>query len=152
MRLIGNHLTQLDFTNFPGDAVDSDLNEADADEGFQGPRWQLSFDATWRRGPLSVNYGFTYFSETLRDSNTATRNDPFLFPPEFTRHPRLFTHDAQVRYEIGDQYQVYVGVNNFTDQEPSIGETFFPVSAVGRFVYAGFRADLGGFSDLNPFN
>lgn len=151
MRLIGNHLVQLDFINFPGEPVDSDLNEADADEGFQGPRWQLSFDATWRRGPLSVNYGFTYFSKTLRDSNTAIQNDPFLFAPEFIRHPRLLTHDAQVRYEIGDSYQVYVGVNNFTDQEPSIGETFFPVSAVGRFVYAGFKADFGGLSDLNPF-
>ncbi len=152
MRLIGNHLTQLDFVNFPGDAVDSDLGEADADEGFQAPRWQLSFDATWRRGPLSVNYGFTYFSRTLRNSDTATRNDPLIYAPEFIRHSRLFTHDAQVRYEIGDSYQIYAGVNNLTDQEPDVGEIFFPVGAVGRYVYAGFTANLGGFSDLNPFD
>ncbi len=151
MRLVGNHLRKLDFINFPGDDVDSDLGESDADEGFRGPRWQLSFDATWRRGPLSANYGFTYFSRTLRASDTATRNDPTIYPPEFIRHRRLFTHDAQVRYDISDQFQVYVGANNIFDQEPDVGETFFPVSAVGRYVYAGFQANLGGFSDLNPF-
>ena len=151
MRLIGNHLTKLDFINFPGDDIDSDLNESDADEGFRGPRWQLSFDATWQRGPLSANYGFTYFARTLRTSNTTLANDPTVFAPEFIKHSSLFTHDAQVRYDVGDSIQLYVGANNIFDQEPDIGETFFPVSAIGRYVYGGFRMNFGGFSDLNPF-
>lgn len=142
IRLIGNRLRKLDFINFPGDAVDEDLGEEDA------PKWQLNFDATWQRGPLSFNYGFTYFSKTLRDSDTATANDPNIFAPEFIRHPALFTHDFQARYELSEQFQVYAGVNNFTDQEPSVGRTFYPVSAVGRFFYAGFRADFASLGDL----
>ncbi len=148
MRLIGNRLRKLNFINFPGDDVDEDLGEGDPN---QAPKWQLSFDTTWSRGPLSVNYGFTYFSQTLRTSDTSLANDPDIFAPEFIRFKALFTHDVQARYEISDQYQVYVGMNNFTDQEPAIGETFYPVSAVGRFVYAGFRADFASLGDLNPF-
>jgi outer membrane receptor protein involved in Fe transport len=147
-RLIGSRLRRLNFINFPGGDIDERLGESDPNPA---PKWQLSFDAAWRRGSFSFNYGFTYFSRTLRPSDTELRNDPAIFAPEYVYFPARFTHDIQLRYEIGETYQVYVGVDNLADQEPAIGETFYPVGAVGRFVYAGFRMDFGAVGDLNPF-
>ena len=47
------------------------------------------------------------------------------------------THDIQARYGFANGVSVYGGIDNFTDQEPDIGMTFYPVSAVGRFWYVG---------------
>ena len=52
----------------------------------------------------------------------------------------------QLRWTTDDAMSFYFGVNNLFDQEPDVGLTFYPVSALGRFYYAGIRitgADLG---------
>jgi hypothetical protein len=42
-----------------------------------------------------------------------------------------------VRFAFDNGVAVYGGVNNLTNQEPDLGEDFYPVSAVGRFWYLG---------------
>lgn len=52
-------------------------------------------------------------------------------------------HDLQISYDIELRYQVYGGVTNLFDQQPDIAAGFgYPVSAVGRSMYVGFRVKL----------
>ena len=41
--------------------------------------------------------------------------------------------------------QFYAGVNNVFGQKPDIGTNTYPVSSVGRFVYAGVKVSLPKF-------
>gem|GEM_PF-5345155 len=36
----------------------------------------------------------------------------------------------------------YLGINNLTDEKPETGEEFYPVSAVGRYIFAGLNFRL----------
>jgi outer membrane receptor protein involved in Fe transport len=113
------------------------------------PEWQATFDLTWERGPLSVNYGFQWFDETQRISNRNLNGDSDLpggdrdfIPAEFYYFDSKLTHDVHVRYQINDGVSIFGGVNNLTDERTAIDEIFHPVSPVGRALYLGFRADF----------
>ncbi|MGK0223930.1 MAG: iron complex outermembrane receptor protein, partial [Limisphaerales bacterium] len=41
-----------------------------------------------------------------------------------------------------DQLSAYAGINNITDEQPDVGSISYPVSAVGRYLYAGVRFAL----------
>ena len=53
---------------------------------------------------------------------------------EFSAHE---VHDLYARYSLDEGLSLYAGVNNVTDEQPDIGMTYYPVSAIGRFFYAG---------------
>jgi hypothetical protein len=40
------------------------------------------------------------------------------------------------------RFQVYAGINNFTDQKPDLGETLLPTEALGRSFYLGAKVKL----------
>lgn len=141
-RLLGNYLDELTFIATPGADVDDDRGEAFA------PEYQATLDITWMKGPWTINYGFNYFSETLRFSNADIAGDPDIASPENITFDERRTHDFQLAYDIvPDRFRIYAGVNNFTNQLPDFA-TAYPVNPIGRFFYLGVRADLGG---LNPF-
>jgi iron complex outermembrane receptor protein len=131
LRLIGNKLEDLTFINLPGSEPDPELGEEDA------PEWQMNFDLTWQLGSLLVNYGFNYFDETYRYTFQERRANPDIVADEYRKYDARFTHDIQARYRLQNGLAVYGGVNNLTDQEPDIGQTFYPVSALGRYWYLG---------------
>ena len=130
-RVIGNKLEELTYINLPGSEPDVDLAEEDA------PEWQVNFDVTWAWHSLLVNYGLNYFDETSRFDIEERRADPDIAASEYLDYDARLTQDLQVRYEFGNGVALYGGIDNLTDQEPDIGETFYPVSAVGRFWYLG---------------
>ena len=141
-RLIGNYLDELTFISTPGADLDDDRGE------IRAPEYQATLDITWVRGPLTVNYGFNYFSETLRFSNADIAGDPDLASPENITFDERRTHDVQIAYDIiPERFRLYAGVNNIGDQKPDFA-TAYPVNPIGRFFYLGVRADLGA---LNPF-
>jgi iron complex outermembrane recepter protein len=139
--LVGNYLDELTFIATPGG------NVIDSTGTVNAPEWQLNFDLNWTIEQLSFTYGFNYFSETLRFSRAQIAADPDIVAPEFLSFSERFTHDMQIAYNINDRFRFYVGVNNLFDQEPDVGATFYPVSAIGRFYYAGVRTSLGGLLD-----
>ena len=57
------------------------------------------------------------------------------------REKRL--HDMHVAYDLQETTRLYAGVNNLTDEEPDIGQVFYPVSAIGRFFYFGLEMQFG---------
>ena len=136
LRLFGNYLHKLTFVPILG-------SEPENDRGTQyAPKWQATLDLTWIMDPVTINYGFNFFSKTLRYSHNTVKGDP-----DIASHANIFynarhTHDARVSWDVSDKrYQFYVGVNNIFNQKPDLA-TYYPVSPLGRFIYAGFKANF----------
>ena len=91
---------------------------------------------------MIVNYGLSYVDETYRYTYQQRAADSDIVARELRKYDARLTHDMQVRYGFDNGIAVYGGVNNLTDQEPDLGETFYPVSAVGRFGFVGARMKL----------
>lgn len=137
--VVGNYLDELTFIGTPGGDIIDSTGTAGA------PDWQVNLDLNWTIEDVSFTYGINYFSKTLRFSREAVAADPDIVAPEFLYFNERFTHDVQVAFNASDRFRFYVGVNNLFNQEPDIGATFYPVSGVGRFFYAGVRATLPTF-------
>lgn len=131
--LAGTHLDELTFVNLPGAIPDRDLGEVDA------PDLQYNLDINWERGPVSVTYGYNYFARTNRYTDEVIRGDPDVAAKRYYYYSSKKTHDLSARYSWPNGLSLYGGVNNALDQEPDLGETFYPVSAVGRFFFAGVQ-------------
>ncbi|HEY5567412.1 MAG TPA: TonB-dependent receptor [Gammaproteobacteria bacterium] len=150
-RLIGNKLQKLDFLPSPGGVIDDDVGEGPSSSFAEQPvpEWQATFDLTWERGPLTVNYGFQWFDETQRISNRNLHGDsdlvggdPDFIPAAYYFFDSKLTHDIHARYEMSSGISIYGGVNNLTDEGPAFDQIFHPVSPVGRAYYVGVRASF----------
>jgi outer membrane receptor protein involved in Fe transport len=140
--LVGNHLDTSEFVNLAGAAPDQDLGEIGV------PEWQVNFDLTWRYGPFLLNYGYNYFSETSRFSDTQMQAQPDdLAPDNLLWYDERSTHDLQARWEITDSVALYGGVNNMFNQEPDQYSEAWPVDPVGRFFYIGFAASVDSLTE-----
>lgn len=142
-RLVGGYLNNLTFVNTPGAEPDEDASEP------RSPRYIGQFDLSWTNGPLTLNYGLAWQSRTRRFTVEQLRGNPDLSDPRFFYYKERWEHDIQVAYNIGDRFTIYGGVNNFTDQKPSVAaNSGIPVSPVGRYFYFGARMSLDRIGDL----
>lgn len=131
--IVGNYLDTLVTTSVPGaDPVENAGTQ-------EVPEWQVNFDFNWTLDNFNLNYGVNWFDKTLRFSRATIAGDPDIVAPEFIKFDDRFEHDIQLRWVTDDGFDFYAGVNNLFNQRPDVGATFYPVSAVGRFFYAGVR-------------
>jgi outer membrane receptor protein involved in Fe transport len=135
IRAFGNYLDKLTFIPAPNADLDDDRGEQYA------PKWQLTLDLTWKKDAFTVNYGFNFFSKTLRYSNADIAGDPDLASKENLYYDARHTHDLYVGYDFNDKYRVYAGVNNIFNQKPDLA-TYYPVSPLGTFFYAGVKVGM----------
>lgn len=141
LRLAANYLHKLEFIPTPGAEVDDDRLESGlGSSGSRAPKYSGNADLTWTSGPLTLNYGINYHSKTLRFTREEVEADPDITAPEFLYIKERWEHEAQVSFNVDDRFNLYAGVNNLFDSKPDVGLSNYPVSSVGRFVYAGFRA------------
>ncbi len=144
IRYVGSYLERLDVVSLPGQQADAERDEAGTLLGDDAPVHVGALDFTWLYDKLSLNYRWRFrdriFREETDEIAAAAEAGEVLIDP--ARTSALSTHDVQVRYQVRDNADVYVGVNNFLDQEPDIGSLGTPVNSIGRFVYAGFSFDL----------
>jgi iron complex outermembrane recepter protein len=141
VRLVGGYLDELTFVPSVGQEPDIDVNEAT--DGTFAPKYVGTFDLTWTKGPLTLNYGLAWQGRTRRFTREQLRANPDLSDPEFFFYKERWEHDIQVAYNIDDRFTLYGGVNNFTNQQPAVAANFgWPVNAVGRFFYVGARTRL----------
>ena len=136
-RLLGNKLEDLTFINLPGAPPDEDLGQGPIDSEDEAPEWQAVFNLGWERGPLLLSYEFSWFDETDRVSPEELAGEPDIMESRYLEFSAHEVHDLYARYSLDDGLSFYAGVNNVTDEQPDIGMTYYPVSAVGRFFYAG---------------
>jgi iron complex outermembrane recepter protein len=99
---------------------------------------------SWQLDRWNANYGINYFSKTRRFTAQQLQANPDLTDPGYFFYKAKWEHDVQVGFTPRDSmFKVYAGVNNLFDAKPSLGNRSYPVSFVGRFLYAGFSLKTG---------
>jgi iron complex outermembrane receptor protein len=135
-RLFGNHLQKLQITNLPGTAPVSMKGQKGA------PEWQANLDVSWQKDNASLRWQLHYFDETNRFDEATMRNNPNIVSAKYMQFDQGLSHDIHGSYTFNETMTVYLGMNNVTDEEPDVGETSYPVSAIGRYLFAGFNVAL----------
>ncbi|MFO1467515.1 MAG: TonB-dependent receptor [Steroidobacteraceae bacterium] len=132
--LTAGHVNRLDFIATPGAEVRSDL-----DQEFE-PRNSAVFDINWERNAFSIRYGLNWFSRTKRYTDAELRGDPDIAARRYLYAKRSWEQDINANWDVNEHLAVWVGVNNLFDEKPEFGYRSYPVSALGRFFYAGAKA------------
>lgn len=137
-RLIGGYVHRLTSIATPGAETVSDRRQQ-----FK-PRYIATFDMTWRRGPLTLNYNVDWQDKTKRFEDATVRGDPDYVASRYLFIKAKWEHSVQFDVALReDKISIYTGVNNLFDAKPEFGAGDFasyPVSAMGRFFYGGVKA------------
>ena len=129
--LTGGYLDEISFVPSIGADADDDLRES------YNPRWRGTLDIGWKLNGLSVNYTANWFEKTRRFRTETLAGNPDIVDPSFFFFKELWEHDIRVAYDINDRFSFYSGVNNLLDSKPAFDSLSYPISAIGRFFYAG---------------
>ena len=138
IRLVAGYLRTLDLVGIPGA-----LPEDQVDQPYK-PKWTANFSPTWTFSAVTLNYNLRWNDAVRAFSRATTDASPNIAAPQYLRLASLWQHDAQIKYDIQKRYELYVGVNNLTDQKPDPASYFtnLPISPLGRYYYAGARFNL----------
>ncbi|CAM8649021.1 TonB-dependent receptor domain-containing protein [Sphingobium cupriresistens] len=134
--LVGGYLNKLEFIPTPGASVDVDREEA------YYPKWNATGDITWKMDKLTINYGVSWFSKTRRYELEQTNANPDIAESKYLKYKEKWQHDLYVAYDVDERFRFYVGANNLFDQQPSIASSNYPISYVGRYMYAGAKITM----------
>ncbi len=141
LRLVGGYLHRLEFIATPGALATNDVNQPGK------PKFNATFSPTWTLGGLSVNYSLRWVDRTRTVDRLTTQNDRNYAPAAQLRYNALWQHDLQVGYQLDSGANFYLGVLNLTNQRPDPGNSINqPISAVGRYLYAGVKVRIGSGS------
>ena len=134
LHLVGGYLNRLDLVGSPGAAATDNVDQPGQ------PKFTFDFSPTWSLGKFTVNYNLRWADGTRTQPKLVTDNDPLYAAAAQLRYSQLWQHDLQIGYELGHGASVYIGVLNLTDQAPDPGNSINePISAVGRYFYAGVK-------------
>lgn len=137
IRLSGGYLHDLTFIATVGGNPEQQRNRT------YRPNYSGNLDVSWIHGPLTVNYGLAWQGKTERYTKIQQAAHP-NYDPRYIMYKERWEHDVQVSYDVEKRFTLYGGINNFTDQQPDIAAGFaYPVSAIGRYFYAGAKIKLG---------
>ena len=142
LRATVGYLDKLQFLPANGGTVDINRGESGA------PKWNGSGDVTWQNENFSVNYGVQYIGEQLRYSYTEIAGNPDIADPDVITIGSRFIHDLRTEFRTDDEgLNVFLGVNNFTNELPVRGSINSPTGWLGRYFYIGLRlrSDQLGF-------
>ena len=137
--LIGGYVHRLTEVATPGAEVVSERRQQ------YKPRYLATFNATWHRGPLTLNYNVDWQDKTKRFADDVIRGDPDYVDSRYLFAKAKWEHAVQASFDIREKMSVYAGATNLFDEKPEFGVGLYasyPVSAMGRFMYAGFRASF----------
>lgn len=138
MRLVGNYLHRLKTVPIPGaDPINDAYVAANV-----APKFQITADLTWAKGPFSLDWQVNYMSKLYRYDRQEVDSNPDIAAPEYIKMKERFSHDLSLTYEVGERFTIYGGVNNLFNQKPSIGSQNTPISAVGRYFFVGARVKM----------
>lgn len=144
LHLVGNYLRSLRRVASPGAAVENQTEYSLTASGGASPKYSGSATLNWQKGPIGLTYDVQYWSKTLRYTREEIAGQPDIVAPQYIRFKGRWLHNAQASVDIDKRFNFYLGVENLLDTKPDVGAAGYPVSAVGRSFYAGFRVALGG--------
>ncbi len=136
-RLSGGYLNDLTFIATIGGVPEQQRNRV------YRPNYSGNLDLTWTRGPLTLNYALAWQGKTERYTQIQQKAHP-NYDPAYILYKERWEHNIQLSYDVEPRFTIYGGINNLADQQPDIAAGFaYPVSAVGRYYYVGFKFKLG---------
>ncbi|WP_374526095.1 TonB-dependent receptor plug domain-containing protein [Sphingopyxis sp.] len=138
LRLIGNYLESLKTVATPG------ANPIENAGTSFTPKYQANADLTWSKGPFTINYGLSWFDKTSRYALGTIASNPDIVEKKYLYYKERWVHDIYASVDVGDRFQLFGGVNNFTDNKPGVAADDYPVSAIGRYFFVGAKMNLGG--------
>ena len=136
-RFVGGYLHRLTMIALPGAVPEDDVDQ------FGRPKYNFNFSPTWTIGGFTLSYNLRWFDATRTQPKQVTDDDPDFAPKAQLRYSALWQHDIQLQYQLRNGFAFYVGATNLTDQKPDLGNAInAPISAIGRFLYAGVKLNL----------
>ncbi len=91
---------------------------------------------TWDIGQWTAHYGYNFTNDLLRYENNQYAADPMRVDPRYKYIDGLSVHNVQLRYELNDGVEFYVGANNL-GYDPPAGTTAYLTDPNGPFYYVG---------------
>jgi outer membrane receptor protein involved in Fe transport len=135
LQVVGNWTEKLNrfFDPVRTDFVNPGLGELGA------PEWSGFGSVTYNRGALTLNYGVQYIKSTavasaIEIERIQTEFGPAGFAPDYWIHNLAFNLDAT------DNFTIYGGINNVTNEIPYLSSSAYPVSGMGRSFFIGVTA------------
>lgn len=139
LRLVGGYLDELNFTGIVGAPA------TDRRDQFNAPRFNANFSPSWTLNAFTLNYNLRWFDAPLLYDRNTLAASPDIAAGRYIRADALWQHDIQLAYTSPVGFGFYAGINNFTDQKPDPASygTNVPISALGRYFYAGVKVRTG---------
>ncbi len=122
------------------DPVDTSLVNPGLME-LSAPEWSGVGSATWTRGPLSLTWRGQYIGKQAVAIAVQVEDVQTEFGPAGFAEA-MWVHGLSANYEFKPGLAFFGGVNNLTDERPYIASSAYPVSGVGRYFFAGVRANF----------
>jgi iron complex outermembrane receptor protein len=138
LRLVGGYLNRLEFIGTPGALPTNNVDLAGR------PKYNATFSPSWTIGALTLTYNLRWQDGVRTVDRLITESDPNYAPARQLRYRELWQHDAQIAYDASEQFSVYLGALNISNQRPDPGNSINqPISALGRYVYVGVKVRTG---------
>lgn len=134
LRATGNWVDKIDrfFDPTNPEVIDPGLGENGA------PEWSGVGSVNWSNGPYSLGYRVQYIGKQALAGVQIELVDTQFGPAGIA--DEIFVHDVSFGIDVSEDFTLYGGINNLTDEEPYINRVSYPVTPVGRFFFVGARA------------
>lgn len=133
--LVIGYLDKLSYVPSVGADVDDDLREP------YKPRWTAAWDVNWKIGAFTAGYSLTWWDKTRRFTTEQIAANPDISDPKYFFYKERIEHDVRFALDVDDTFTFFGGVNNLTNSKPDFSLDY-PVSAYGRYMYAGAKVKL----------
>ena len=100
----------------------------DANGTLNVPDWVGSFDATYRKGPVTFRYGLEWFdsssgtaeyNQTSRTTGVVNQANVDILNEFYQIEvPDYFLHSASVQFNVNETFELTLGVRNLLDKDP----------------------------------
>lgn len=125
--LSGTYLEKRNNFEFFGDPTRANPEKFE----LNNPEWVINTNIGWSMGKFGVNFNSTWVDEQLyRVVEFEVLNDtvdPWA--------PAKWQHNLSASYELSDDFNVILGIDNITNEKPWRTEYSIPVSVVGRSFF-----------------
>jgi len=138
VRVAGNYLDKLSFVPSLGAEPENEMHSA----AYPAPRYSGTFDLTWTKGAVTLNYGVDWFSKTRRVTREQQAANPDYIEPGYFWYRDKLNQRLYANVEVSDRFEIYGGINNLWDRKPDVGAVAYPISAEGRSFFVGIKATV----------
>lgn len=117
------------------------VTDPNSEDDFRGeaqrPKLAFNTGLAWEIGKLRAEWETFWQSKQFYQGIDVEDPSGFAEP---NRDGNFWSHDLNFAYDVTEMLTFRFGVNNLTDERPFKAEAAYPISAIGRNYFLGFRA------------